>query len=219
MDRIRLLFEKKGRAVYISHLDLMRTLQRAFARADLPLLYSEGFNPHPQISILLPLSVGAASECEILEFRLKNYVNLNEIAERLNPALPEGVRVLSAYEAQEKVKFLKYLRIEGRLEYDNSAPSEKAEQLSSFFAQKEIVIIKRTKKGEGESDIAPAIKEISFKAAENYVNLNALISAQEPTLNPENLINALRQLAPKLAPDFAQFTRLEVYHENMEIFR
>ena len=219
MDRIRLLFEKKGRAVYISHLDLMRTLQRAFARADLPLLYSEGFNPHPQISILLPLSVGAASGCEILEFRLKNYVNLDEIPGRLNLVLPEGIVAISAYEGTQKVKFLKYLRIEGRLKYDDAVLSEKVTQLSEFFAQKEIVIVKKTKKGEGESDIAPAIREISFEIFENYVNLKAVISAQEPTLNPENLINALRQISPELSPNFAQFTRIEVYHENMEIFR
>ena len=53
MDKLRLRFEKTGRAVYISHLDLMATMQRAFARAGLELKYSEGFNPHPLISILL----------------------------------------------------------------------------------------------------------------------------------------------------------------------
>ena len=56
MDKYRLLFSKTGRAVYISHLDLMRTLTRAFLRAECRLKYSEGFNPHPQISIALPLS-------------------------------------------------------------------------------------------------------------------------------------------------------------------
>ena len=58
MDKMRLRFEKTGRAIYISHLDMMRTMQRVFARAGLELKYSEGFNPHPQISIALPLSVG-----------------------------------------------------------------------------------------------------------------------------------------------------------------
>ena len=65
MDKLRLRFEKTGRAVYISHLDLMATMQRAFSRAGLELKYSEGFNPHPLISILLPLSVGTASVCEL----------------------------------------------------------------------------------------------------------------------------------------------------------
>ena len=75
MDKLRLRFTKTGRAVYISHLDLMHTMQRAFSRAGYELKYSEGFNPHPQISIALPLSVGAASLCEIMDFRLSGEAN------------------------------------------------------------------------------------------------------------------------------------------------
>ncbi|MBR0161183.1 MAG: DUF2344 domain-containing protein, partial [Oscillospiraceae bacterium] len=67
MDKLRLRFEKTGRAVWISHLDLMTTMQRAFSRAGYELQYSEGFNPHPLISILLPLSVGAGSVCELMD--------------------------------------------------------------------------------------------------------------------------------------------------------
>ena len=66
----RLLFSKTGRAKYISHLDLMRTFQRAFARAGIAIKHTEGFNPHPFVSIALPLSVGYSSQCEILEFGL-----------------------------------------------------------------------------------------------------------------------------------------------------
>ena len=58
MDKIRLSYTQTGRAIWISHLDMMRMLQRAMNRADIPIRYSEGFNPHAQISILLPLSVG-----------------------------------------------------------------------------------------------------------------------------------------------------------------
>ena len=66
----RLLFSKTGRAKYISHLDLMRTFQRAFSRAGIQIKHTEGFNPHPFVSIALPLSVGYSSQCEILEFGL-----------------------------------------------------------------------------------------------------------------------------------------------------
>ena len=93
MDKLRLRFEKTGRAVYISHLDLMATMQRAFARAGLELKYSEGFNPHPLISILLPLSVGTASVCELMDFRLREDTELGTLPERLTAALPEGIRV------------------------------------------------------------------------------------------------------------------------------
>ena len=88
MDKLRLRFSKKGRAVYISHLDLMRTMQRAFMRAGYALRYSEGFNPHPVISILLPLGVGASSECELMDFQLTEEADLSALPTRLTAALP-----------------------------------------------------------------------------------------------------------------------------------
>ena len=217
--KLRLRFAKKGRAVYISHLDLMRTMQRAFLRADYPLKYSEGFNPHPVISILLPLGVGAHSECELMDFSLTRPCDLAALPAYLTAAMPEGIEALEAYAGGRKVKELKWLRVTGVLEYDRRALDEMRSGLSEFFAQSSIVIMKKTKRGEGESDIAPAIREIGFASGVGCVRLEAVISAQEPTLNPEHLANALRQLAPALAPDFAEFTRREVYDADMNIFR
>ena len=219
MDKLRLRFSKTGRAVYISHLDLMRTMQRAFMRAGYALKYSEGFNPHPQISILLPLSVGCSSQCELMDFSLKHDVDLAQLPANLTAAMPEGIEVTDAYEAEKKVKFLKWLSIEGRYEYDERSLDEMASRLREFYARESIVITRKTKRGEGESDIVPAIKELLVETGDDCVIMKAIISAQEPTLNPEHLVAALRQLAPEIAPDFAEFTRLETYEENMEIFR
>lgn len=219
MDKLRLRFEKKDRAVYISHLDLMHTMQRAFSRAGYELKYSEGFNPHPQISIALPLSVGASSLCEIMDFKLTHDVDVSEIPGKLSAVMPEGIKVTDCYEAQNKVALLKYLEIEGIFEYDERDTAKMRDELESFYAAEQIVITKKTKRGMGESDIKSAIKSISFEAGEKIVKLHAVISAQEPTLNPSLLEDALKQKAPEIAPDFAKFTRLETYHENMEIYR
>lgn len=218
-DKLRLRFSKTGRAIYISHLDLMQTMQRAFSRAGCALKYSEGYNPHPLISIALPLSVGAASLCELMDFRLQEDALPADLSERLTAVMPEGIEVLSAYVPERKCAEIKWLQIEGRLEYDTRDCGEMAEALRSFFGAEHIVITRRTKRGEGESDIRPAIREISFTACETRVQLNAVISAQEPTLNPELLAEALRQLAPALTPDFAQFTRIETYDKDMNVFR
>ena len=94
-----------------------------------------------------------------------------------------------------------------------------AEKLNAFYSRDSIVISKKTKRGVGETDIMPTIKEIKFAQEGNDVRLNAVISAQEPTLNPELLADALRQLCPDISPDFAKFRRLEIYDENMEVFR
>lgn len=219
MDKLRLLFSKTGRAVYISHLDLMRTLTRAFKRADCNLKYSEGFNPHPNISIALPLSVGAESICEILVFKLLDDMETTEILKRLKMQLPEGIDAIEVYQSERKVKELKWLKIEGVFEYDDRDAAEMLPKLCEFFAQESIVIQKKTKRGIGESDIKPAIKDIAFSVCNKDVCLNATISAQEPTLNPELIADALRQLMPEIAPDFAKFKRLEIFDENMSIFR
>ena len=101
----RLLFEKTGNAVWISHLDLMRVFQRAFKRAGLPLTHTQGFNPRPSVSIALPLSVGIESHCELLDFDLYGEKIANdEILSRLNEALVAGVRVLSVYDDGRKIK-------------------------------------------------------------------------------------------------------------------
>ena len=218
-DKLRLRFAKEGRAVYISHLDLMRTMQRAFQRAGYGLKYSEGFNPHPILSILLPLSVGMSSVCELMDFQLAQEADLAALPQRLTAAMPEGIRVLEAYPEGRKVRELKWLRIVGTLEYDTADANRMRDGLQRFFAQEAIVIRKKTKRGEGESDIAPAIRSIGFEASEGRVSLAAVISAQEPTLNPDLLPSALRQLCPELAPDFAEFTRLETYDAELRIYR
>ncbi len=218
-DKLRLRFEKTGRAVYISHLDLMHTMQRAFNRAGYRLKYSEGFNPHPQIAIALPLSVGAASLCELMDFKLLEEPELSALPERLTAAMPEGIRVLEVYEPQRKAAQLKYLRIEGVFEYDRRDPAEMAAALTDFYSGAPVVITKKTKRGMGETDIRPGIREIAFTGGDKEVNITCVLSAQEPTINPELLVEALRQLRPELAPDFARFTRMETYDADMQVFR
>lgn len=218
MDKLRMRFVKTGRAVYISHLDLMRTITRAFMRAEIRLKYSEGFNPHPNISIALPLSVGCESVCEIMDFRLIEERPCDEIKAALSIQMPEGIEILSVYESERKVKNIKWLKICGVFEYDERDSAAILPELSDFFARESIIIEKKTKRGVGQSNIAPAIKEISFSEKDGDVCLEAVISAQEPTLNPEHLVSALMQLSPELAPDFAKFRRIEIFDEKMQVF-
>ena len=219
MSKLRMRFSKTGRAIYISHLDLMATMQRAFSRAGCPLKYSEGFNPRPQISIALPLSVGTASLCELMDFQLVNEVDITILRDQLNLVLPEGVKVLEIYEPTRKNAELKWLAVEGIFEYDDREVDIMQEQLAAFFARESIVIEKKTKRGFGEVDLRPSIREISFAAVAEVVEVSALISAQNPTLNPDLLCAALRALAPEIAPDFAKFTRVETYDADFRLFR
>ncbi len=218
-EKLRLHFSKTGRAVYISHLDLMVTMQRAFSRAGYSLKYSEGYNPHPLISIALPLSVGTASRCELMDFRLNEDTDLSELPARLTAVMPEGIMVDSAYVPDRKCAEIKWLQIEGRFEYDERSCARMADALREFYDADSIVIVRKTKRGEGESDIRSSIRSVDFTVEDDYVKLSAVISAQDPTLNPDMLAEALRQLRPEIAPDFAQFTRIETFDKDMKLFR
>ena len=128
----RLLFEKTGKAIYISHLDTMAMFPRVFLRAGLHIKFTQGMSPHAYVSVALPLSVGMSSRCEILDFTLEeDDVPLESLPERLNPYFPAGIRVLSAYDSSRKIKELRYLQCNVRLEYDGGAGDEVRDTLNA----------------------------------------------------------------------------------------
>ncbi len=91
--RISFVFTKKGLIKYISHLDLMRLFTRACRRAGLPLKITEGFSPHPKISLKRALKLGVESENEEASVMLKEAVNLEEFKNRLQEQLPKGIEI------------------------------------------------------------------------------------------------------------------------------
>lgn len=218
---LRILFEKKGNAVWISHLDLMRLFQRAFKRAGLPLKHTQGFNPRPSVSIALPLSVGVESSCELLDFELDGVtVPCDEILTRLNSALVAGVKVLSVYGDGRKLKELSLLRCSVTLEYDKGIPADGVEKILSLFAGPDLLVEKRSKNGITEQDIIPMIRSINCKQVEKTaLELEAIVCCQNPTLNPMQLVTAIERYLPEYAPDFAKCRRIELYDGKECIFR
>lgn len=218
-DKYRLRFEKTGTAAYISHLDLMRVMQRSFTRAGYVIKHSEGFNPHALISVCLPLSVGTESVCELMDFRMTGEPDLGAMPERLSAAMPAGVKALEVWEQERKITELKWLAVEARFDYDDRDANAMAGGLIEFFSRDEIVVTRRTKRGEAPFDLAPHISSIAIFPEDGFVRVEAVISAQDPTVNPELLVSALRENAPELCPDFARFRRTETYDEIMTVFR
>ncbi|MGM9605998.1 MAG: TIGR03936 family radical SAM-associated protein [Oscillospiraceae bacterium] len=209
----RLLFSKTGRAKYISHLDLMRTFQRAFQRADLTIKHTEGFNPHPFISILLPLPLGFSSQCEILEFQLLDDISPDEVPARLNAALPEGIVVETCYEGGRKAKELALVDYHLTLEYDGGVPDGAAQAWQELLGRERLEVTKKSKKsktGETIVDIIPLVKSFNLTEESGAVILNAVISAQNPGLNPQLLTAALEREYPMLKPDFVRYHRKAV---------
>ena len=217
----RALFEKTGRAIYISHLDLMRVFQRAFKRAGLPLTHTQGFNPRPSVSIALPLSLGVESGCELLDFDLYGEKIPNEqILTRLNAALVEGVRVLEVYDEALKIKHLALLECEVALEYDKGIPEGAQAQIAALFAKPEVIVEKKSKNGIKEENIIPMIRRIAVSPVDaNTLQLRALVCCQNPTLNPMQLNAAIEKYLPEMKADFVRCRRIQVFDTNENIFR
>jgi radical SAM-linked protein len=218
----RLLFAKTGRARYISHLDLMRTFQRAFFRAGVPLKHTEGFNPHPFISIALPLSVGYSSQCEILEFVLLDGVSREEVPGRLTAVMPEGIIVHSCYPAERKLKELSYVNYIINMEYEEGRPQETETALKALLNRESLIVRKKSKKAKAgftEVDLIPLIQSWNIQCQRDTMTLSAELRAQNPGLNPELIRAAFCQAYPELAPDFVTFHRREVLDADGKPFR
>ena len=220
MSKLRLLFEKQGTACYISHLDLMRTFQRLFLRAGIFLKHSNGFHPHPIISIVLPLPVGQSSCCELLDFEIEQTVDLAALPALLNAGCPEGLRVLRAYEAVRPVKDLAFVQAEMDLIYDRGVPEGACAALRDLFSRQELMIQKKNKRKElVDVNVRPLLRQITFARQEGRVHVQAVVSAQNPGLNPALLASAVEANLPDYAPDFVTVRRTDVLDASGTPFR
>lgn len=220
MAKLRLLFVKENQASYISHLDLMRTFQRVFPRGGLELRHSQGFHPHPLISIVLPLPVGQSSDCELLDFEVDQDTDGAGVPELLNEGLPAGLRVRACYRVERPARELAFLRARLAFDYDGGVPDGTLDALRELFARDEVLVEKRTKHKElAQINVAPLIRSIEWTEAENLAVADAVVAAQNPGLNPALLANAVTAYLPRFAPDFARVRRLELYDAEGNVFR
>ena len=218
-DKLRLLFSKTGKAKYISHLDMMATMRRALLRSGVRLRYSEGFNPHPYMSAALPLPVGCGSICELLDFGTTDEPLPGGLPKLITAALPEGLEVLDAYKSECKFSGIAWIELRGALYYDREIPQSAAERMAERFNAESIVILKKTKRGESDIDIAHHIRDVEIFGKHDMITIAAKVSAQNPTINTDNLISAIDGEYIDMAPDFSLFTRIEIFDEDMNVYR
>ena len=115
MQRLRSRFRRGEEIKFISHLDIMRLWERAFRRANIPLVYSEGFNPRPRISLAAPLSVGVTGESELMDVFVTGKVSPHWFTASVNQQLPSGIEILEVYpmapglpSLQSQVRYAEY---------------------------------------------------------------------------------------------------------------
>lgn len=208
MTVIRAQFTRGREVMYISHLDLMRTFARALRRSGIPIAYSQGFNPHPQMVFGLPLSVGVTSEAEYADFELENGMQAGEFMDRLNLSLPEGIRIIRAAEKLSGGNIMAEIT---RASYDirvltklRMGINNIEKNIEAFMRLEEILVEKEGKKGKKSVDIRGLILEMSCpgagdrpdgKAGEALSIAADLRAGSASNLRPELLIKAFTAFA------------------------
>ena len=216
MIKLRAIFEKKGRAKYISHLDLNRCMLRIFRRSGLPIWYTEGYNPHPYFSFALALSLGFESSCEVLDFNLNEDMPFDEVMSRLNAVMPEGMRILAGGEPRLKITEIAGAEYSVSLETEN--PEKLRTEMEKLLSGESILIEKKTKKGIKTVDLKPSVELLSMIAEESELRLILRLPAGTQTnFNPMLLIEALKNTS-ETPFEVRRIVRLGILCENNEIF-
>ncbi len=221
---LRVKFTKTGALQYISHLDLVRTMNKVIVRADLPLWYTEGFNPKPKMVFAAPLSIGTESYIEFMDVRLVERIDPSEAMARLNANMTADMQVVEAYYPESKFTDLKWLSYSVRITTDG-ANEELARECERVLNAETVEIMKSTKSGEALVDIRPLIKSAKASFADGEIHLSLVLSADPSSfLNPEYAIKALKENTSILSrgdllSEYYSIVRDGAYFADMTEFR
>ncbi len=221
MREVRLIFSKTDRCKYISHLDINRCMARAFARAEVPLWFTEGFNPHPYMSFSLPLSLGVESCCESVDLRIVGDISNSTLKDNINKMLPSGIRIVDViddFRDSSEIAFSDYVyKIEFR---DNALALDK---IKALLDADEIPAEKKAKKGKRrivkETNIKPFIDKYSISVRGTDIVLNIRLAAgNERNLNPTLLFDTIIKLID-MDYEWRSIARISLLDKNYKIFK
>ncbi|MGL4453597.1 MAG: TIGR03936 family radical SAM-associated protein [Sarcina sp.] len=218
--RYLIKFTKDENLKFLSHLDLLRTVQKVGARAGLPVEYSKGFNPHMAFVIAMPLSVGVYSEGDYADLYLYEDVECEEVLRRLNENSTRGIRFLEASKSPVIMNVRRLPQamalIDGatytmKIRYNDVTNLE--DEMKKLEAMQEYNTMKKTKRSEKLADIKPFIKEFSYKIEDNTLIINTMISCgSRETLSPSLLARFIRDNTTNAIEDaFIDIKRIEMY--------
>ncbi|MBR5329740.1 MAG: TIGR03936 family radical SAM-associated protein [Firmicutes bacterium] len=151
----RINYEVKGSLAFLSHLEVMRLWQRAMLRGHLPIAWTQGFNPRPKLSLGPARNVGVEGLSEYLDAEFNGIVKSNELMEKLNGILPEGVTVLKVREIPQGTKMLEAVINEAvyKVTFLNGMPADAAEKVADLMAAETCLYVRKSPKGEKEIDL------------------------------------------------------------------
>lgn len=222
---LRVVFNKRNYLKYIGHLDVLRLFQRAFNRADLPIKYSEGFNPHPKFSIASPLSLGIESEEEYMDVELTEKISIKEFIDTINKVLPSDVQVvrckyLDVVDSVAAIIAWGFYEINFDIEMEKTTEEIQSE-INGFMKKEEILITRLKKKGkhkvEKEEDVKDSIGNVVIKDVyKNNITIDALLrSGNNGNLKATDFMESLnRETNLNVDIDSINIKRLAVYAEK-----
>lgn len=216
--KIRIKFAKEGTMKFIGHLDIMRYFQKVMRKAEVNIRYSEGFSPHQIMSFAAPLGVGLTSHGEYVDIEVLSTDSSAEMIRRMNEAVTEGIEILeyrllpdTAANAMSIVAAADYTVTfrEGKEPDDWEAF---VRILEAFLAQDQIMIIKKTKKGEKEMDLRPLIHSLTVDGHEIHMKI---ATGSAANIKPELVIRTCMEAAGMTLEEFALLIRRdEVYADR-----
>lgn len=191
--RVRIRFSKSGPLRYIGNLDLQTIWERAARRADLPLSYSHGFHPQPKIQIASPLPLGYSSRCEVVDLRLDAAVELGSLRERVQAAMPEGIRILGAEPVGLDAPALQTILVSAEYQV-TLAPAVDAHDLAErVIALRDSATLPRERRGKAY-DLRPLIEDLKLEMdkSDGAPCLHLRLSAREgATGRPDEVLAEL----------------------------
>ncbi len=217
--KIRIKFSKQGAMKFIGHLDVMRYFQKAMRRGKIDIAFTEGFSPHMIMSFAAPLGVGITSSGEYVDIEIKTPISSAQALAQLNAVMVEGIRVLSFRQIPEG-KANKAMSLVAAADYtvafrQGYEPDEGwQEKVADFYAQDHIMVVKKTKKSEVETDIKPMIYALSVCGCGIHMQL---ATGSVANLKPELVMQAFAASAGFELREFALLVnRDEVYADMGE---
>ena len=202
MRLVRIWFSKQGRIKYVSHLDIMRCMTRAVRRADIPLWYTEGFNPHPYLNFLQPMPLGVEGLNEPLDIRIEGEISDKEIMDKLNAVLPVGIKVTKVTQPYMKSNDLAFAEYEIYLEKEENLTDKLTKAMDSGVLSYEKMGKVNGRKRVKEVNVSENIKKYSLCENDDAVVMNDVLpGGNTKNVNPMNLLDALnRYLETDIVP-------------------
>ena len=224
--KIRIKFRKTGIMKFIGHLDVMRYFQKAIRRADVEICYSGGFSPHQIMSFAAPLGVGITSNGEYVDIEVHSTGTTAEMLERLNAVMAEGFEIAeykllpdTAANAMSSVAAADYtLTFRPGYEPEEESAEEWFKKLTAFFDQPQVMVLKKTKKGEKEMDLKPLIYDLGVIAGNDAAQAQLFMkisTGSASNIKPELLLDSYYEALGKERSPFAfMVQREEVYADQ-----